>query len=133
MNLDVCVWSFVSFFIYSEYPSCNTDDFTCSDHQCILNSARCDLIQDCYTGSDEAMCGGKTINLCIIFLACLWTVCVLQFCINIGKKLIHWYTRSKSTIKWPFHLVLKQWVSSKDKELVTQRYIVNSTTNCFEF
>ena len=124
IHFDVVGFVRVFPFFSSEYPLCNTNDFTCSDHQCIPYLARCDLIQDCYTGSDEAMCG-KTINLCMTSLLCFWTDYVLQ----LFKEPIHplvCLPDSKSTIrpKCHLHLVQKQRVSSNAKD------IINSTIHC---
>ena len=42
---------------FTVYPTCHVDEFACSNGQCIASTARCDLVGDCVTNSDEEMCG----------------------------------------------------------------------------
>lgn len=45
------------------YPTCTNEEFGCDDGLCIPQSKACDLIEDCFDGSDERGCGKlKIIN-----------------------------------------------------------------------
>ena len=40
-----------------ELPVCNYAEFTCSNNRCIPQDKVCDLVDDCWDGSDENDCG----------------------------------------------------------------------------
>ena len=43
---------------FSVYPTCQEDEFECTNHQCIATRKRCDIIVDCLDGTDEKGCSG---------------------------------------------------------------------------
>ena len=48
-------------FIFIFITGCTSDQFTCTNGQCIPSADRCNDVSDCTDGSDEQGCGRKQI------------------------------------------------------------------------
>ena len=46
------------FYLTTEPPSCSSDEFQCSNFQCIPLDWECDGMADCTDGKDEIGCSG---------------------------------------------------------------------------
>ena len=50
------------------FEGCTSNQFTCSNGQCVPSSSRCNNVRECTDGSDESNCGNiQNILIMIIF------------------------------------------------------------------
>ena len=62
------------------FPGCDSDQFTCSNGQCITGTWVCDKDEDCDDGSDEVDCGKFCFTLLLNHLQFLKNLFIITGC-----------------------------------------------------